>query len=99
MSRLNLSERDREIVRTILQGHVPGLRTLAFGSRVKGKPRRWSDLDLMLFGNGLLPYQTLEALREAFMESDLPIRVDVIDGARVDGDFVAVALEGAVELH
>ena len=56
--------------------HLPGVAIWAYGSRVGGQPRRYSDLDLVAF---TAPGQERPAaeLREAFAESDLPIRVDL----------------------
>ena len=56
--------------------HLPGVEVWAYGSRVRGNPRRYSDLDLVAF---TAPGQAAQAvgLREAFEESDLPIRVDL----------------------
>ena len=85
-------------MREILDAHVPGVRVVAFGSRVTGRARRWSDLDLMLFAPSPLPYRTFADLREAFMESDLAIRVDVVDGDRADEEFRAVALRVSEEI-
>ena len=67
----------REIVRRHLrQGEV-----FAFGSRVSGNAKKFSDLDLMVKANGSLPWRTLAELRESFEASDLPITVDVVDWA------------------
>ena len=56
--------------------HLPGVEVWAYGSRVRGNNRRYSDLDLVAFTNpGQRPLA--ENLREAFEESDLPIRVDL----------------------
>ncbi len=56
--------------------YLPGVEVWAYGSRVRGDPRRYSDLDLVAF---TAPGQSAQAanLREAFEESDLPIRVDL----------------------
>ena len=56
--------------------HLPGIEVWAYGSRVRGNPRRYSDLDLVAF---IRQGQAAKAdgLREAFEESDLPIRVDL----------------------
>ena len=56
--------------------HLPGVEVWAYGSRVRGNPRRYSDLDLVAFTE---PGQSAQAddLREAFEESELPIRVDL----------------------
>ena len=57
--------------------HLPGVEVWAYGSRVRGgNPRRYSDLDLVAFTQPRQAAQT-DDLREAFEESDLPIRVDL----------------------
>ncbi|MDE2766057.1 MAG: nucleotidyltransferase domain-containing protein, partial [Chloroflexota bacterium] len=40
---------------------------------------RYSDLDLAVVGEEPLPRPALSRLREAFEESNLPMRVDVLD--------------------
>ena len=55
------------------------MRSAAFGSRVTGGARQYSDLDLAVIGDEPLGLIPLGLLREAVEESDLPIRVDVID--------------------
>ena len=64
------------LVLSLAQEHLPGVEIWAYGSRVRGNPRRYSDLDLVAFTK---PGQSAQAenLREAFEESDLPIRVDL----------------------
>lgn len=49
----------------------------AFGSRVKGNPKKFSDLDLCFIEN--IPSNLLSLLDEDFDESDLPYKVDVIN--------------------
>ena len=57
--------------------HLPGVEIWAYGSRVRGNPRRYSDLYLVAFTNpGQRPLA--DNLREALEESDLPIRVDLL---------------------
>ena len=64
------------LVLNLTRTHLPGVEVWAYGSRVRGNPRRYSDLDLVAFTK---PGQSAQAanLREAFEESDLPIRVDL----------------------
>ncbi len=76
-----------ETVRAILRAHLGGHEVRAFGSRVTGRARRHSDLDLAVMGSEGVSWQTLARLREAFEESDLPIVVDVIDWARCSDEF------------
>ena len=75
------------VVRRLLAAHVPDVEVRAFGSRVGGKPRPFSDLDLALVGERALESARLEALRDAFSESDLPIRVDVTDWHAISEPF------------
>ena len=52
-----------------------------------GKCKPYSDLDLVLLGPARLPLGRMAALREAFAESELPIRVDVIDWHAISENF------------
>ena len=66
------------LVQEILQRHVPDREVLAFGSRVTGDNRPFSDLDIAIAGDAPLDETTLFRLQEALEESDLPINVDVV---------------------
>ena len=66
-------------VEAILAEHVPECEVRAFGSRATWTARDYSDLDLAVVGEGPLDWPTLSRLKEAFEESDLPMRVDVLD--------------------
>ncbi len=65
------------MVREILQRHVPGQEVRAYGSRVTGASRPFSDLDIAICGAAPLDDLTLFRLRDALEESDLPINDDV----------------------
>ncbi|WP_026839867.1 nucleotidyltransferase family protein [Citrifermentans bremense] len=79
--RIDLKQQEWELVKRILNQLVPGLEVWAFGSRTNGKAKRYSDLDLAVISQQPLPLATMAALREAFDESDLPMKVDVVDWA------------------
>ncbi|MEW6563763.1 MAG: nucleotidyltransferase domain-containing protein [Pseudomonadota bacterium] len=100
MSALPLAVRPEEwaIVRGILQRLAAGREVWAFGSRARGTPKPYSDLDLAILGDAPLPLDALAALREAFTESDLPYKVDVIDWAAVAPEFRRVIEAGHVAL-
>ena len=87
---IDLEPRHLEIVRRTLSAHLPGVEVRAFGSRVRGTARAFSDLDLAIVADGPLPVARLEALRDAFSASDLPILVDVLDWHAVSPAFRAV---------
>ena len=69
------------IVRDILQRHVPDREVWAFGSRVQGRAKRYSDLDLAVISDTPLPLRIATRLAGDFSDSDLPWRVDVVDWA------------------
>jgi predicted nucleotidyltransferase len=84
---LHLPERDLEQVRAILKEHLPGRAVWAFGSRATGGRmlKRFSDLDLAVEGE-LTPREHA-GLAEAFDESLLPIKVDLVELGLVDAEF------------
>ena len=57
----------------------------AYGSRVKGQAKRLSDLDLMILED--VEAGQVESVREAFEESDLPIKVDVSLWSELSDEF------------
>lgn len=89
-AKLDLSENEYEIVRAILKQKLPNTEVRAFGSRVTGKARPYSDLDLVIMTQTPIPLSELAALREAFSESDLPWKVDLVDWASTSTKFRAV---------
>ena len=75
------------IVLRLLAAQVPDCEVRAFGSRVTGNAKPYSDLDLVLLGPARLSLGRLAALREAFADSDLPIRIEVIDWHAISENF------------
>ena len=74
-------------VKAILAEHVPECEVRAFGSRATWTAKDYSDLDLAVVGEGPLHWRTLDRLKEAFEESDLPMRVDVLDWHAISDSF------------
>lgn len=84
---LAVSDKELSTVRDILARIVPGTEHLAFGSRLGQSYHRYSDLDIAIRADGPIPLSQLSALEEAFAESDLPFRVDIVDLHRVSPEF------------
>jgi predicted nucleotidyltransferase len=84
---LHMPEHELEQVKAILQQHIPGRKVWAFGSRATGGRmlKRFSDLDLAV--EGKLTWPERAELSEAFDESPLPIKVDVVELGLVDAEF------------
>lgn len=76
-----------EIVCDILRKHVPQYEVWAFGSRAKWTAKPYSDLDLAVITDKPIPIQISANLSEAFSESDLPWKVDVVDWATTSESF------------
>ena len=92
---LALTDRELAEVRAILDAYLPPeYSASAFGSRAGGKPKPWSDLDIVLDGPAALPLTVLAALAEAFDESALPWKVDIVDRHAVSEAFGKI-IEGA----
>jgi len=75
------------IVCNILQTHVPQHEVWVFGSRAKRTAKAYSDLDLAIVTTTPLNIEVSANLREAFGESDLPWKVDVVDWATTSKQF------------
>ena len=84
---IDLNPKHFETVQHILAKHVHGCEVRAFGSRVKWTAKDYSDLDLAIVGSKPLTLRQGHRLAEAFEESDLPIRVDVLDWHTISEEF------------
>lgn len=84
---LNLNQRDLNVVTQILTQHVPECTVWAFGSRVTGTAKPYSDLDLAILTDKPLSLERMAIIKDAFAESDLPIRVDVVDWSATSASF------------
>jgi predicted nucleotidyltransferase len=94
---IDLQTGDLQVVRDILQRHASGKTVWAFGSRVTGKAKKHSDLDLAVIGDRSLTLDELGILKEAFAESDLPFRVDIADWNQM-GEKMRKKIQNAHEL-
>lgn len=81
-----------ELVRRIIRGHIPGREVWVIGSRAVGTVKRYSDLDLVVLGDDPLPRGVRTDLEEAFEESDLPFRVDLVEWAATSESFRRIIL-------
>jgi predicted nucleotidyltransferase len=85
---IDLQPRELELVLNILKTHLPHCEVRAFGSRVTRRGvKKYSDLDLAVVGKGKLAPGIIQSLSEAFQDSDLPFRVDVLDWNSLSQEF------------
>ena len=91
---IRIEPRHWEIVASILRRHIPDRDVWAFGSRVSGRVKPYSDLDLIVAGREPLTLSTLAAITTDFEDSSLPFKVDVVDWVLTSSSF-RKAIEGA----
>ena len=96
---IDLSPHDLELVKRVLRDHVPSCEVRAFGSRAKWTAKDYSDLDLAVIGESEIESATLAQLKEAFEDSTLPMRVDVLDWHDISAEFREVIKRESVELR
>ena len=86
---IDLSPEHRAQVLAMIRNRLPDARIWVYGSRARGRARRYSDLDLMLDDHGkTIPVRVMGDLDEDFDESNLPIIVDLHDMAHTDARFL-----------
>jgi predicted nucleotidyltransferase len=64
-----------------------GVEVRAFGSRVSGMAKPYSDLDLVIMGEHKMDAKTLMNLNEDFADSDIPFRVEILDWHDITNEF------------
>ena len=84
---IDIKEEHLQIVKQILHQYIPGIPVWIFGSRTKGTAKSYSDLDLVIFDEHKIPLTNYYQIKDAFEESTLPFRVDVLDWHRIGPSF------------
>ena len=74
---IDLTPTQRRTILRLIENHLPNTDVWAYGSRVQWTSRPSSDLDLVAFAGPEQRRQVAD-LREAFEESNLPFRVDLL---------------------
>ncbi len=86
-STLAMTKEELNDLQRILKRFVPDYRVWAFGSRVTGTHKPFSDLDIALVGDEPISIETRAALTEALSDSALPYKVDIVDWASTSEAF------------
>ncbi len=94
-----VSPEEWRIVRSLLRKYLPECAVWAFGSRAKGRPEAYSDLDLLIVGEEPIGIARLAELAEAFSESDSPWKVDLLDWSEAIGSFREILRKETVLLQ
>jgi type I restriction enzyme S subunit len=96
---IDISPENWQIVREILQRYVPDREVWAFGSRAKWTAKEFSDLDIAIIGDKPLSIALTADLREAFQESALPFKIDIVDWANITPSFRQVIQAAKIQIQ
>ncbi|KPJ67872.1 MAG: DNA polymerase beta subunit [Coxiella sp. DG_40] len=90
---IDINSKHLEVVKSILAKHLPGYEIWAFGSRIDSTAKKYSDLDLVIITDIPVPLITIASVKEAFSESNLPFKVDIIDWSITSENFRKIIKE------
>jgi len=96
---IDISPENWQIVREILQRYVPDREVWAFGSRAKWTAKEFSDLDLAIIGDTPLSIALTADMKEAFQESALPFKIDIVDWASITPSFRLVIQAAKIQIQ
>lgn len=86
-SLIDLAPEHMKIILRILKEYIPDATVVVFGSRINGNAKATSDIDIVIKNDSPLATRTLSALTDAFSESRLPIKVDIVEWATTNENF------------
>lgn len=90
---IDIQPQHLKIVKDILHTYLSEYEVRAFGSRVKQTARQFSDLDLVVMTKRPLSLRTLCEVENAFSNSDLPWKVDILDWSCTSAEFQQIILQ------
>lgn len=64
-----------------------------FGSRAAGRAKKWSDFDIGIWGAQPLSLDILGLIKAKLSDSNIPVKVDLVDFSKVSEKFRAVGLK------
>lgn len=82
-----------QIIKDIIKKNIPKYEVRAFGSRVTGKAKTYSDLDLVIMSSTPIDKKIIYSTEEDFAESDLPFRVEILDWQTIPKSFQKIINE------
>ena len=96
---ISLAPHDWHELCTVIDQNLREYEVWAFGSRVAGTAKSFSDLDLVIRTEQQLSLEKIATLKDAFDESDLTIRVDLVDWSATSTTFKNIILQRYVVIH
>lgn len=87
---INLPEKDFKLVIKILRKYFKGTIVFFYGSRITENIKPYSDIDIAVKGIEKFDLSAMNRAIEAFEESELNIRVDLLDYNSISEEFKMV---------
>lgn len=94
----DIADEELVFIEETIKKFCPNSRIWVFGSRMKGTNKVHSDLDLVIVSQEPVNWMVIEEIREIFMGSELPFKVDVLEWSSISDAFKEIILMGYVEL-
>jgi predicted nucleotidyltransferase len=82
-----VSDAEWKIIQNIFDKYIPNFEVWAFGSRARFTQKPFSDLDIAVINNVPIELSKMADLHNAFTDSDLPYKVDIVDWQNTAKDF------------
>jgi predicted nucleotidyltransferase len=89
---IDLDESSLNLVKSILVKYLPDTEVRAFGSRLSGRAKKFSDLDLLIMSEKPISIDLLNQLKFEFSNSELVIMIDIIDWHAISTSFQKIIL-------
>lgn len=75
------------LIKTLIRKQCPNAQIIFFGSRSTQTADTFSDYDVAIKANEALSLLSLSNIKESLANSDLPVKVDVLDYWRLEKSF------------
>lgn len=99
MQTLDLEERYKDFIITSITNIIPNAEIFIYGSRVKGKALKYSDVDIAIKCNEEVPFDTMLQLKAFFHDSTFPYMVDIIDLNSISENFKTRIQNDLYKIH
>lgn len=90
METLDLESKYVDFIKSLVRSVLKNADIFIFGSRVQGKAKEYSDVDIALKSAEEIPFEKILILKAKFSESTFPYKVDIVDLNSLDKNFLSI---------
>ncbi len=73
-----ISREDKDLIIQSIRKKNPAARILAFGSRIDGRFKKYSDMDIAIRSTKNLEFSKLSEFKEIFENSNISFKIDIV---------------------